>query len=146
MIFLYTTLLVFLGVLKFLATRRARSLERKYVKVASTAGKLVRDGSLREGNSSRADPCLHARRQYELGQLVQKRERLEVKHNTWQARSERLGRVVRAMQNWRGRKLPYTFGVLDVATTLYAIDALGFEQYASAKALVQAITTLIFNG
>lgn len=146
MIFLYTSLLAFLGVLKVLTVWRARSLERKYARVAASAGKTLRETGLKEGNSNRTDPFLYAKRQYELGQLVSKRERLEARHHTWQVRAERLNRVVRGLRGWRGRKLPYTLGVLDVWGTMYLIDYLGLGQYVSAQALVEAVTALVSNG
>ena len=49
---------------------------------------MLRNPFLREGNSNRSDPCTAAKRQYLLGVLVQERDRLENKHDRWQALSE----------------------------------------------------------
>jgi hypothetical protein len=111
MIFLYTTLVVLVGMAHFLIKRRTAALEKKYAHVAKEADTLLRQPNLREGNSSRADPYQAAKRQYQLGLLVQKRDRVEAKYTAWQGVAERTGKLVAGLKNWKGRKLPYTFGV-----------------------------------
>jgi hypothetical protein len=145
MIFLYTTLVVLLGAAHFLIKRRAVALEKRYARVAKEADTLLRQPNLREGNSSRADPYQAAKRQYQLGLLAQKRDRVEAKYTAWQGVTERTGKLVAGLRNWKGRKLPYTFGVLDVAGALALADYLGLRQYVNARYVIQVLTSL-FNG
>ena len=145
MIFLYSSVLLVLGVAKFLIGRRVKALETKYARVAKEADALAKQGGFKDGNSNRLDPCLTAKRQYLLGLLAQKRDRVEAKYAAWQTFSEKFGRYVRHAQSWKGRKLPYTFGAVDVACVLGAIDYLGFSEYVGVRALVHYVTTL-FTG
>ena len=145
MIFLYTSVLLLLGVTRFLFRRRAAWLEKKYVRVAKEADRLLRQSSWRDGNSNKPDAYQAAKRQYQLGRLAQKRDRVEAKFTSWQAAADRVGRWSTAVRNWKGRTLPYTFGALDVAGALYLIDTLGVAPYASPRHLVQMVTTYFFN-
>ena len=145
MIFLYTTLVVLVGMAHFLIKRRTAALEKKYARVAKAADTLLRQPNLREGNSSRADPYQAAKRQYQLGLLVQKRDRVEAKYTAWQGVAERTGKLVAGLKNWKGRKLPYTFGVLDVTGALALVDYLGLGQYVNARYVIGVLTSL-FNG
>ncbi|SRR5579885_76588 len=145
MIFLYTLLVVLLTLAHFVIKRRAQALEKKYARVAKAADTLLRQPSVRESNSNRFDPYLNAKRQYQLGLLAQKRDRIEAKYTTWQGVAERTGKLVAGLKSWKGRKLPYTFGVLDVAGALALVDYLGLGQYANARYVVQVLTSL-FNG
>ena len=56
MIFLYTLLLLLVGVVHFLIKRRVAAVEKKYTGVVKEADELLRQGSYREGNSNRQDP------------------------------------------------------------------------------------------
>ena len=144
MIFLYTLVLLLLGSAYFLCKRRVAALEKKYTRVAKEADALVRQPSYREGNSGRlaADPYSIAKRQYQLGLLAQKRDRLEGRYASWQDRTDRFGKFLGRVRHWKGRKLPYTFGVLDFAGALALIDYFGAGQYVNARALLQAVTSL----
>ena len=144
MIFLYTLVLLLLGSVYFLSKRRAASLEKKYSRVAKEADALVRQPTYREGNSGRlSDPYAAAKRQYQLGLLAQKRDRLEARYASWQDFTDRFGKFLGRVRNWKGRKLPYSFGVLDVAGALALIDYFGAGQYVNARALVQAVTSIL---
>jgi hypothetical protein len=145
MIFLYTILVILVGLAHFLIKRRTAALEKKYARVAKEADTLLRQPSLREGNSSRADPYQAAKRQYQLGLLVQKRDRVEAQYTAWQGVAERTGKLVAGLKNWKGRKLPYTLGVLDVAGALALVDYLGLGQYVNARYVIGVLTSL-FNG
>ena len=142
MIFLYTLALVLLGAAKALAVYRAGRLERRYAKAALTAEKLLRAPEPKAGNG-RHDLAATAKRQYQLGQLVQKRGALEARHATWQARADRLTGWSAAVRNWRGRKLPYTAGVLDVWMLLCLLDYLGAGEYVNAHEAVRWLAGLI---
>ena len=143
MIFLYTLVLLLLGSAYFLCKRRVASLEKKYTRVAKEADALVRQPSYREGNSGRlSDPYAAAKRQYQLGLLAQKRDRLEARYASWQDFTDRFGKFLGRVRNWKGRELPYSFGVLDVAGALALIDYLGAGQYVNARAMLQVVTSL----
>jgi hypothetical protein len=143
MIFLYTFLVLFLGGVKVLIDRRVRRLERKYSKTAREVAELVRQNLPRDGNANRTDPCQSAKRQFLIGLLVQKRDRLEALHDTWLARSERFNKFVTRVRNWKGKKLPYTLGVVDVALVLYLIDQLGVGEYVSFRHIVQLVSSYL---
>jgi hypothetical protein len=142
MIFLYTFLLLLLVVVRFLIARRVAALEKKYARAASAAGKLLNEPVFKPG-SCKLDPALVARRQYQLGQLVERRERLEDKWYAWRKFHEKYGRCVAAVQGWKGKKLPYTFGVLDVSFVLYLIDHFSIGEYLNAHTLLQLVTSLV---
>lgn len=143
MILLYALVLLLLGVALFLTRRRASGLERKYYRAAAEAERLAQHPAYRPGKASRADALQSARRQYELGRLVQKRDRLEAKFDYWQGLAKRLGRRVATVRSWQGRKMPYTMGVLDVMTVLYVVDEFTVGRYVSVKQLVQTVASLL---
>jgi hypothetical protein len=143
MILLYTLLLLVVGVAHFLFKRRVLALEKKYLGVVQEADKLIRQSNHRDGNSNRHDPCQQAKRQYKLAMLADKHDSLEAKYTTWQSRAERLGKLRQRLRAWKGRKLPYTFGVLDVTGALALIDYFGAGQYLSARHLVEMVTSLL---
>jgi hypothetical protein len=143
MIFLYTFLVLALGALKLFIDRRTARLERKYEQTAKDADRLLREPVFRLTNASKPDLCQSAKRYYQLGGVVQRRDRLEAKYAAWQARADRLGAWVNRLRAWKGRKLPYTFGAVDVSCLLYAIDYLGAGHYLNARALLQQVLALI---
>jgi hypothetical protein len=140
MIFVYSAALFLLGLVHFLIKRRVASLEKKYLRVAREADKLARQGMLREGIGNRTDPCLAAKRQYQLGVLTQKRDGVEARYASWQGLSERMAKLIVRVRGWKGRALPYTFGAFDVAFFLALADFLGYGKHASPRVLVQTVT------
>ena len=145
MILLYTGLLLLLGVAKFLVGRRAARLQTRYARLAQEVSKLASEPLYKEGNSRRPDMYQTARNQYQLGQLILRKDRLEDRYCRWLGRSERLAKWYTAVRHWKGRKLPYTFGVLDVAGALALIDYLGVGQVVNVRNLVQVLVTWV-NG
>jgi len=146
MILIYTLMLMFLGTISFFIGRRVAGLEKKYTRTAAEAEKLVlKQTMLRQGNSGNAkvDAAENAKRQFLLGQLVQKRDRLEDKHASWQAFADKFNGFVARLREWKGRKLPYTMGALDVSAALYLIDYFGVGQYINFQNMVQMVTTLM---
>jgi hypothetical protein len=139
MILIYSVFVLALGIVAFLARSRARALESKYARVARQAEQLLRQSNMKEGNSNRNDPYLAAKRQYVLGQVAQKRDRVEVRYTSWQQFSEKLDRLAGRVRGWKGFKLPYTFGALDVASVLWAIDHFGFGDHVSVRHLFELI-------
>lgn len=142
MIFLYTALLLLVGVVYFLIQRRVANLEKKYTGVAKEADTLLRQGNQRDGNSNRQDPYQSAKRQYKLALLADKRDRLETSYLSWHQRAERLGKFRQRLSAWKGRKLPYTFGAIDVACAMSLIDYLGAGHYLNARHLVETLMSL----
>jgi hypothetical protein len=142
MILLYTLALILLGGALFLIRRRAASLERKYYRVATETDRLINQPAFRPGNGGRPDPYQSARRHYQLGLLVERRDRLEAKYDYWQKLTKRFGNLLAAVRSWKGRKLPYTLGVIDVMGLMYMVDELTVGQYVSVKPLVQMVGAL----
>ncbi len=142
MIFLYTALLLLVGVVYFLVQRRVAALEKKYASVVKEADTLLRQSSYREGNSNRQDPYQSAKRQYKLALLVDKRDRLEASYLTWHQRAEQLSKLRQRLRAWKGRKLPYTFGAIDVACVLSLIDYLGAGQHVNVRHLMETLMAL----
>jgi hypothetical protein len=143
MVLIYTLLLVALGTAHFLVKRRTAALEKKFVRVARQADAVLRLTATRPGNCSRHDAYEAAKRQYLLALLATKRDRIEARYTKWQARSERLAKVRARIRAWKGRKVPYTMGALDVVGALALIDYLGAGRYVNARGLVDAIATLL---
>lgn len=142
MIFLYTVLLLLVGVAYFLTKRRVASLEKKYSRIVKDADDLLRQSNHREGNSNRQDPYQNAKRQYQLAMLAQKRDRMETTYGAWHRRAERLSKFRQRLRAWKGRKLPYTFGVLDVACAMSLVDYFGAGQYVNARHLMETVSSL----
>jgi len=142
MILLYTTLLFVLGTLSWFVNRRVARLERKFTRTAVEVEQLSTSNAYKPGNS-KLDTAETAKRQFLLGQLVQKRDTLEGKCHSWQHFADRFGKVVTALREARGRKLPYTMGVLDVSAVLYAIDYFGVGDYVSWHNVVEVVTAYI---
>jgi hypothetical protein len=143
MIVLYSIVLFVLVVARFLVGRRARALERKYSSVSAVATNLAHEPVYRPGNSNRHDALTAAKRQYELALLAHSRDRLEARHYRWQNAADKLSGAVSRLRRWKGRKLPYTFGVVDVSVALALIDHLGFRDYVSVDRIVQTVTALL---
>lgn len=144
MILLYTTLILVLSTVLFLVKRRAARLERHYARLANEASTLLPSPSHR-GNGKDLDPGETARRQYELGLAVQKRDRIEARYTAWQESTEKLERVRQRLRAWKGKTLPYTFGILDVTGLLGLLDYLGAAQYANVRALFQLVRGLLIG-
>jgi hypothetical protein len=146
MIFLYTFLLLVLAAVKFLFQRRAAYLAWRYSRATLGVEKLLHDPLFREGNSNRVNQARAAQRQYLLGQLVQKKERLESKNYFWQNMSDKLARALDKLRNWKGKKLPYTLGALDVWLLFYLLDQFGVADYVSPRNLFQLVSTWLDQG
>lgn len=145
MIFLYTLLLLFLGAVRWLLSRRAVSLERKYSRVAAAVSELVSNMTWKPGNSGRADLCTSAKSTFVLGGLAQKRDRLESKCYFWRGWADKLSRAVDAVRSWKGKKLPYTLGALDVWLTLALIDHFGFADMVRPGRLLETALAWVGN-
>jgi hypothetical protein len=142
MVVLYTSLLVLLGAAHFLIKRRAARLERKYSAVLKETNTLLHSMP-KDGNSNRPDPCQSAKKTYLLGVLATRKERLETKHYAWQSRAEKVGNLVTRLRRWKGRQVPYVFGVIDAVIALCVLEGLGYGQYTNPRRLLELVTTWI---
>lgn len=141
MIFLYSLFVVALTAAGFLIRRRATQLEARYARVAREADQLLRQPAYKEGNSSKQDPYLTAKKQYALALIADKRDKVEARYAAAQELSEKFARFARRVRAWKGRTLPYTFGAVDVAMLLTLVDYFGFGEVVSARALLQLIVS-----
>ena len=139
MILLYTMFLFLLSALKQMVSLRARALERKFVKLALAVDKLLGQPEYKPGNSSKVDACTSAKRTLALGQLVAQRDAVEAKHLVWQGWTDRLTGWVDTAGDWKGKKLPYTMGAVDVWMVLCLIDYFGVGQYVSTWNVIQIL-------
>lgn len=144
MIFLYTLLLLLLGGIRWLVGRRALGLEKRYSKAALAVSKLTSDLTWKSGNG-KVDVCAIASRQYQLGAMVQKRDRLERKCLTWRGLTDRLTRADHNLRAWKGKKLPYTLGAVDVWLALAVVDHLGFAELIRPGKLLDIVLVWV-NG
>ncbi len=142
MIVLYALVLAFLRGVRYLTGRRARALERKFTRLALAAGKLAQQPAHRPGNANRPDLCQSARQQYELGRLVARRDRLESRHFAWQLRYEKLDARVQSLRRWKGRKMPYLFGILDTGLILWMLQQVGLVRIDLSQ-ILQMLDTLL---
>ena len=117
--------------------RRAASAARAYSVLADKVLKALHAAPRKAGNGG-YDPCAVAKQQFELGRLVTQRDRAEAKHFAWQTWADRFGKAVSAVRNWKGQKLPYTLGVLDVWLVLYLIDRFG--QLVQPQRVIDTVT------
>lgn len=145
MILLYTALLFVLTVAGFLVKRRATGLEKKFIRLAAKADEVLRQPLPRQGNRGEPEPYAAAKRQYLLGQLAQKRDRVEARYTAWQTLGERFDKWTARLRQWKGKKLPYTFGVLDVAALLAGLDYLGVAHHVNVHNLYQ-LAARLFTG
>lgn len=122
MLVLYSLLRFVLGGVGVLVRWRAAALGRTYSRATKTEHAFLRENVYKPGNSNRHDLCQTAKRNFQLGALVQTKERLEARYFAWQALAEKVGAASAALGRWKGRKLPYLFGVLDLAVTLVLLD------------------------
>lgn len=145
MILLYTLLLIAVGLIGYLVRFRAHALGHKYARVALECDRLANQQLFKEGNSNRFDACKSARRQLELGQLVHKREGLEQKHFKWQLLADKLNRWHTRLRAWKGRKIPYTLGALDVWLVMSVADRMGAADYLNAKTVFDNLVRVFGN-
>jgi hypothetical protein len=137
MIVLYSAILFVLSAALFLVKWRTARLEKRYSRLASQARELVRQPLYKDGNSNKTDPYETARRQYLLGLLVQKRDRVEARYTAWQNFADKFAACVKGLRAWRGKKLPYVCGVLDVAGLATVLDLFGAAHYVNLRTLYE---------
>jgi hypothetical protein len=140
MLLVYLTLLVLLGVVRFLVARRAARLEKKYARFALAAQEAAQQTNYKPGNN-KPDPYKTAKAQYELGHLVQKRDRYEAAHASWKGLADRLGRVSAGMGRWQGRWVPYLLGGVDAVLILATVTYLGLVDPNQVRQWIEAVVS-----
>ena len=89
MVVLYLALLLVLALVQVVLRWRVARLEKRYARVAAEADGLLKQVSLRPGNSSRPDPLVTARQQFDLAVMAVRRDRVEERYSSWQSFAER---------------------------------------------------------
>jgi hypothetical protein len=142
MVPLYAVFLAALGGARWALAVRAARTEKKFTAAALAAQQAARP--IKPGNAGGHDPLAAARRQYELGRLVQVRDALEARYLGWQGRADRAGELLTRLRSAKGLFVPYLCGVVDVALVLVALHLLGLphglgqdQVQAWAEALVK---------
>ena len=143
MILVYALLLLLLVVARYVIVRRVAALEKKYVRTARATDELFRAQPARPGNASKPDPYSTARQAYQLGQAVERARARRGPLLRLAEAAERFGALVTAVRAWKGRKLPYVVGALDVLFVLGALDYLGYRDRLSAHAVVEFLSSLV---
>jgi hypothetical protein len=143
MIVLYTVALAFLGAAKFLIDRRVAALEKRYLRTVDAADHLLREPAPRPGKNTRLEMAQAAKHQLALGLVVERQDRLEAKYEDWQKFSRSFGAFVTRIRNWKGKKLPYTMGVIDVSLVLTAVDYLWAGSYVSVRNLYELASSVL---
>ena len=85
------------------------------------------------------------KRAYELGQPSPSATASRPATTAWQRWAERFGRWISAVRAWKGQKLPYTLGVIDVWLLLYLIDHFGAGDYLSSRLVVENVVAWFKN-
>ena len=142
MLLLYHFVLLLLSGVRLVFTRRAARIERKFARLAKEVNGLLRDPVHKQGNSGREDPYQAAKRQYLLGALVQKKDRLEAKHYGWAQRAEKVSRLIARLRCWKGRLVPYALGVVDVTAAICLVDYLTQGDLVSLRQLVGLVSAV----
>jgi hypothetical protein len=143
MILIYALIVLLFGTAAALTGRRARKLERRYANAARQADMLAKELNFRGGNCVRPDAFQTAKRQYELGRLVQIRDRLEEKHHKWEARASKFRKLKTHLQNCKGRFLPYALGAVDVVGAFLALAVFGIVNAEQLRGAVQAARIVV---
>jgi hypothetical protein len=138
MLFFNLLTLLFSTVHKVCA-RRAGRLERKFARLAKEVYALCHGPLFKEGNANRIDPYEAARRQYLLGALLQKKDRLEALHYKWAQRAEKVERLVARLRQWKGRLVPYVFGAIDTVGVACLVDYLMYGDFVRLRQWVEVV-------
>ena len=86
-------------------------------------------------------PRVSAMRSARLGGLLTAVDNQARRTDVWAGRAVWIGRAARYVASWRGMKLPYTMGIIDVVATFQALDYLHFSKYVSLEIVVGLVRT-----
>src|SRR5262245_22068065 len=140
MMFFYLFLLLMLLLARVFVNRRVARLEKKFERANRAARDLLAQPMYKQGNNNRLDPTMFAKQQYLLGQVVEQRDRVEVRYVAWQARAARVGKMLTRVRSWKGRTIPYVLGVVDHAAVLAFLTMFGLIEFPS---MTQALESLL---
>ena len=121
-------------------TLRASRIERKYVKTSCKVQEELKLSDTRPGNAMGDARLNYARKQYELGRMVQKCERIGDRYVKAQALADRVGMNRTWIDSYQGRFTPYLLGVVDMVVLTALLNHYGFtllEAMAQSSAYVQ---------
>ena len=138
MVPLYVALLTGLAGLRRALAGRAGRLERKCVRAAQTADEAARQLHTKSGNGKPPDQLQFARRQFELGRLVQVRDALSDKYMAAQGRADRAAHRLKRLAAAQGRAVPYLLGLADAGMVAVAAGKYGVT-VAGLKAAVEKL-------
>lgn len=141
MVFLYSSLISVLVVLRWLVSKiSARAFTRweSRQKIAEETGAQVAMLTFPGRNQC---PIEDARKNRLLTHAVEAMDRAEARYQKWNGRHDLLSGWLACLRAFKGRKLPYSAGVLDVVGTLAVLDATGLD----VKAVVDLVTQWV-NG
>ena len=138
MVPLYALLLTGLAGLRKLLAGRAAGLERKYALAAGRADEANRLLHTKGGTGKAPDPLATARRQFELGRLVQVRDALSDKYMAAQGRADAVAHRLRKLTAARGRAVPYLLGLADAAAVAAVAGKYGVT-VAGVRAVVEKL-------
>jgi hypothetical protein len=141
MVPLYAVFLAAVGGLKWALVRRAARTEKKYTAAALAAQQAARP--VKPGNAASGDALATAKRQYELGRLVQVRDALEARYLYWQAKADQVGAYLRRQRAARGRLVPYLLGIVDVNLVFAAMHRFGLPAEFDPNQLRVWVETLV---
>jgi hypothetical protein len=142
MLMLYLLLLLLLVLARLYVAGRVVLLEKRFVRIAQTARDLANPPGPRQPVHPRLDAYAYAKQQYLLGEMTAKRDQAEARYEAWQARSEKLAKLMKSIRAWKGRSVPYLFGAVDAVLVLVTLALVGVLE---APALTQALASL-WNG
>lgn len=144
MILLYSFVLLLLSAARQMLSWRAAALARKFARLSTQVLRLVNE-PYRPGNSNREQFLVNASRQFELGRLVQNRDLVEERYLSWQGRTDTMARWLANLRAWKGQKLPYTLGAIDVWLCLSLVDTFVVGEHGSARRVFEWIVAQFGN-
>jgi hypothetical protein len=143
MIVFYSLVVMLFGIAARITSWRAGRMERRFVRFATRADELAKELSRRGGNTSHPDPLASARRQYELGRIVQIRDRYAEKYDAWEGRAVTCRKLKLRMLAAKGRVVPYLFGVADVVGVVALLSAGGIVDPSHLRHAFEAARMIV---
>ena len=106
-------------------TLRASWIEQKYVKTSCKVQEELKLSDTRPGNAMGDARLNYARKQYELGRMVEKCDRIGERYVRAQALAESVGHKQKWLASLQGRVTPYLFGVTDMVVVMVLLNYFG---------------------
>ena len=122
MIVLYVVCKAVLALAHAILTLRASWIEQKYVKTSCKVQEELKVSDTRPGNAMGDARLNYARKQYELGRMVEKCDRIGTRYVRAQALAESIGQKRNRVASVQGRMTPYLFGVIDMVVAVLLMN------------------------